>query len=148
MSFAKRALEKEQVDCKVPWLFDELSLSEKECNSTEYNLVHRSMDDVFNKMYGNAISECQRNCKEVKYESKMRFFKLMDGLADSYELEDIAGYQTIYMFLKSDVRVEELIPTLTFWGLISACGGSLGLFLGFSFYGLVSSALELLQNKA
>ena len=72
----------------------------------------------------------------------------MDGLADSYELEDIAGYQTIYMFLKSDVRVEELIPTLTFWGLISACGGSLGLFLGFSFYGLVSSALELLQNKA
>ena len=48
----------------------------------------------------------------------------------------------------TDVEVREDVTLVNFNGLISSVGGSLGLFLGFSFYQFLLSVMYFLMSRA
>ncbi len=140
MSIIKENLTSQILDCKTPWSIAELNLdylSDRECNETEYNLVFEIYYSTFLKSFFNNIPSCPRNCVDV-------IFKQLNGTVPFLNKEDMEGRQIINLYFeKSKATIQEFTPTLTTWGLISACGGSLGLFLGFSCYGLAQSSIDL-----
>ena len=147
MSIIKENLTSQILDCKTPWSISELNLSDRECNETEYDMVFEIYFATFKESFFNNIPNCPRSCEDVIYNSRVQFFKKLNGMVHYLRKEDMQGRQIISLyFAKSEATLEEFIPTLTTWGLISACGGSLGLFPGFSCFGLVSNALDLIKQ--
>ena len=65
-----------------------------------------------------------------------------------FPLEEIKQHQLVNLFYKKKEVLEiEDIPILSFWGFVSSCGGSLGLFLGFSCYGTISSLIDNTKER-
>ena len=149
MPFAKKQLKQEKLACKTPWIFEGINNEQRECNETEHDLVFENIAKLYKRYVTNSIPGCFWSCSAIRYQSRLRFYKPIDGLLYYENLKDIVGHQVIYIyFYKDEATVEDYIPTLSTWGLISACGGSLGLFLGFSCYGLALSSIDLLKQRA
>ena len=92
------------------------------------------------------------SCKETKYEFVLDEMSLYVGadLAGGaiFPLEEIREHQIVNIFYKKNKVLEiEDIPILSFWGFVSSCGGSLGLFLGFSCYGTISSLIDSTKER-
>ena len=70
----------------------------------------------------------------------------MDGV-DGIEIEE--GFQLIGIYYQkwNAILEQEEIPILSSWGFISSCGGTLGLFLGFSFYGTIISIIDMIKES-
>ena len=63
-------------------------------------------------------------------------------------LEEMRHHQFVNIFYEKEEVLEiEDIPILSFWGFVSSCGGSLGLFLGFSCYGTISSLIDNTKER-
>ena len=66
--------------------------------------------------------------------SGVSFFKPMD---------EVIGYQYMIIFYEdTDVQINEEIPVMSLWVFISSCGGTLGLFLGFSCHSAIFYCLK------
>ena len=90
------------------------------------------------------------SCKERKYEISVDRSSLYDGASVNgyFTLEEMKNHQFINIYyVNNEVMEIEEIPILSLWGFISSCGGSLGLFLGFSCYGTISSLIECTKEK-
>lgn len=60
---------------------------------------------------------------------------------------DLGSTQVINLFYETTyVKHEFEIPVMSIWGLMSSIGGSLGLFLGFSCFSVVSAFIDRLQE--
>ena len=56
----------------------------------------------------------------------------------------------VYIFIfyeTNDVIYNEEVPLMTVWDFIGACGGNLGLFLGFSFSTFFDCLIDLMSKK-
>ena len=59
------------------------------------------------------------------------------------DVHELSGHQLLFIFYETnDVLHKQEIPILNIWGFISSCGGSLGLFLGFSINTTIFSILD------
>ncbi len=149
LSVVQTRLDAKKLDCKTPWLFDELAKGLRECNETEYQSVFDTVNSVFIDNLRLNVSECPQLCEEVQYQTKIRFYEILNGVQFYEPMDEVNGHQKVYFYFgTNNATLQQYIPTLTLWGLISACGGSLGLFLGFSFYNLVSSLLRYAKKPS
>ena len=88
------------------------------------------------------------SCKKANYEISLDKVSLYDGASlvsggKYFLLEEMRHHQFVNIYYdKNEVLEIEDIPILSFWGFVSSCGGSLGLFLGFSCYGTISSLID------
>ena len=142
-----KELKSKKLKCKTPWLFESLiEPSMKECNESEYDQVYKALYDVFsNNLLG--LNNCPDICNEVKYKSKARFHAKLSGVEFYDDISEFDGASIVYFFYgKDEATVLQYIPTLSTWGFISSCGGSLGLFLGFSFYNIITFALHQIDR--
>ena len=83
-----------------------------------------------------------------KYEVKLNSMELKYGVSlPTKTSERMKGYQTVWLFYDSrDVVKYQQIPILSFWGFVSSVGGSLGLFLGFSFYSIIFPLIDNIKK--
>ena len=88
------------------------------------------------------------NCAEPTYTTSAHRFSLYNGIVNHIPLEKVNNTILIYLFYQStDVKNSQQIPIMTFWGFISATGGSLGLFLGFSCLSSVWTLFDMFEKK-
>ena len=85
-------------------------------------------------------------CDEEIWEVVTHEYSLKSGVSlfKAGAVEEVKGNQLIFIYYEvTDVKEIEEIPILSVWGFISSCGGTLGLFLGFSCH---SAIFYLLLN--
>ena len=88
------------------------------------------------------------NCKETTYETSLHRYFMRSGVAHHMPLEKVNNSILIYLFYQStDVKNSQQTPLMTFWGFISACGGSLGLFLGVSCLSSVWTFINMIEKN-
>ena len=71
---------------------------------------------------------------------------IFDGLFGTEVKEGVQIIDIYYKNEKTYVEEEEL-RILSLWGFISSCGGTFGLFIGFSFYGTITSILDMIKES-
>ena len=97
-------------------------------------------------------------CGVLKYDVKMQSYGILDvalGLMQfrqhiypEIKADQIKDEQWLIIFYDStDVIHYQQIPIRNFWGFVSAAGGSLGLFLGFSCYSVLSYCNDCIKAK-
>ena len=124
-SFFERYIENPLPDCT--------SLEKEKCSSLLlYNL-------------GNVYSQCTSQCTTKEYSARFTF----TGLELPY-LNMRYGNKSADLILFYGTTARTLVQE--YWvydtkGMIGTLGGSLGLFLGFSFYGVISDLLDLLWKR-
>ena len=87
-------------------------------------------------------------CNEEIYEVITHEYSLESGVSLFSSVEAIKGYQLIFIYYEvTDVKEIEEIPILSIWGFISSCGGTLGLFLGFSCHSAIFYLLLNIEKR-
>ena len=106
--------------------------------AANYNMSRRvssSHHDLMQLVFSNMFTV--QKLHEYSLESGVSLFK-------AGAVEEVKGNQLIFIYYEvTDVKEIEEIPILSVWGFISSCGGTLGLFLGFSCH---SAIFYLLLN--
>ena len=88
------------------------------------------------------------NCDTENYMTSLRFYTLKDGLQYFKNITEYENTQILIIYYEStDVFHYQTAPILSIWEFISQCGGSLGLFLGFSFYNSLIFLRDFLRQK-
>ena len=88
------------------------------------------------------------SCAELTYTTTTHKLALTNGIVNHLPLEKVQDSILLYIFYQStDVKNSQQIPIMTFWGFISAAGGSMGLFLGFSCLSSVWSLFDLMEKR-
>ena len=97
-------------------------------------------------------------CEVTKYDVKMQSYGPADiafGLTEfrKHLYPERMGNQTddeqwlIIFYDSTDVIHYQRIPILSIWSFVSSAGGSLGLFLGFSGYSVLSYFIDYMKGK-
>ena len=113
-----------------------LNFKDTECE-TVYD--HTCMVWEFKYALDEIIQKCPKNCVNVQYTGKSTFSLPTTGDASKYERK----YNLYFISTKTTVEEEYLI--MDFTGLIGAIGGTLGLFIGFSFKEITTLLIEGLR---
>ena len=81
----------------------------------------------------------------------MQFYGLGDiGVYPEINVSQIKDeqLQSLLIFYDStDIIHYQQIPILSIWSFVSSAGGSLGLFLGFSFYSILSHCYDYIKER-
>ena len=92
----------------------------------------------FNTALNEIIDKCPRNCENVQYSGKSTFLLPTTGNDTYYR-------KYALIFANKKIAVEEEYLIMDFTGLIGAVGGTLGLFIGFSFKEITSLLIDGLK---
>ena len=108
--------------------------SVKICESAqENNCMAQAIDNIWHK----ASKECPKNCHILEYTGKVKYYQ-------PNSLTAIADWS--YIFPLSEMVVYDQYLIYDFVGMIGSIGGSLGLFIGFSFLDLIFYLINLMQK--
>lgn len=84
------------------------------------------------------FKRCTKNCEVVSYQTSTTNIKLYGR----------TNVTTIYVMAESlDTTIEEEVYVYDFTTIISSLGGSLGLFLGFSFLDVALRLVQMLEER-
>ena len=88
-------------------------------------------------------------CVVPKYDVKIQFYGLGDiGAYPEINSSQIKDEQWLLVIYDStDIIHYQQIPILSIWSFVSSAGGSLGLFLGFSFYSILSHCYDYIKGR-
>ena len=112
-----------------------LDFKDTECE-TVYD--HTCMAWEFNDVLNEIIKKCPKNCVNVQFTGKSTFL-----LPISEDVKFSRKYNLYFVSTKTAVEEEYLI--MDFTGLIGAIGGTLGLFIGFSFKEITTFLVDGLE---
>ena len=88
------------------------------------------------------LEECQRSCTQVDY-----YANVMDSNSiDRFWPED-HDKEICYGFATTVIKVDEEYLIYGFADMVGSVGGSLGMFLGFSFFDQIFHLLEMIQER-
>ena len=94
------------------------------------------------------LGRCSESYFDITTEKTTPFdgASFFDGL---FGVEFEEGFQFIQIYYQkwNEIVEHEEIPILSSWGFLSSCGGTLGLFLGFSFYGTIVSIIDMIKES-
>ena len=90
------------------------------------------------KNWNTFLTSCPNSCKQYEYQGKM---KSLDGY---YNNSKATGLDYLYLSGYIEVHKEYLVYELD--DVIGSIGGTLGLFIGFSFLGLLKYFFETIKN--
>ena len=98
---------------------------------------------------GNLFYLFLEKCEAPKYDVKILTWGLNDlSLYPKAKIDRIKNEKWLFIYFdKTDVVYYQQIPILSIWSFISSAGGSIGLFLGFSCYSVLSYCNDYLQQK-
>ena len=99
---------------------------------------HTCMAWEFNDVLNEIIKKCPKNCVNVQFTGKSTFL-----LPISEDVKFSRKYNLYFVSTKTAVEEEYLI--MDFTGLIGAIGGTLGLFIGFSFKEITTFLVDGLE---
>ena len=105
---------------------------EEEFSSFDKIMVHR-----YGK--GNFFSACKSSCIQYQYEGQTTFTKEQDVIKN--------GVMFGYVFLSDEIQIFEEYLMFGMNDLIGTVGGHCGLFIGFSFYGFISTFLQYFHKR-
>lgn len=98
---------------------------------------------IFNDALNEVLEKCPKNCENIQYSGKSTFVLPTD--------ENHTYSRTLaYRFASKNIEVEEEYIIMDETGVIGAVGGTLGLFIGFSFRDIISlfiSGLKFICKK-
>ena len=87
----------------------------------------------------NLIKDCNSSCVQSQYFGQTIFSKGRTNRVNEIEIS--------YEFPSNEVQIVEEYLMFGFNELIGTIGGHSGLFIGFSFYGFISTILEYIKSK-
>ena len=118
-------------------------------NKTQFDLCK---DHQSNKCLGEKITQrlqeelrledCHRSCIQIDYFAKVKNTNSLRRFWPEYMSKEIC-----YRFETTVVTIEEEYLIFGFPDMIGSVGGSLGLFLGFSFFDQINSVIEMIHQK-
>ena len=94
----------------------------------------KSLENIWNKF----LTTCPNSCTQFQFQGKM---KSLDGYFNNSKS---TGLDYLYLSGYIEVHKEYLVYELD--DVIGSIGGTLGLFIGFSFLGLVKHFFETIKN--
>ena len=89
-----------------------------------------------------ALDGCPIMCQEVRYD--IRVSQLGENTMNIEEKSEVSAVYASYASSKIKIEEEYLLMGPT--AIISATGGSLGLFLGFSCFGAIWNIIEMIET--
>ena len=88
------------------------------------------------------LEECQRSCTQIDYYANVMDSNTIDRFwPDNHDKEICYGYATTV------IKVDEEYLIYGFADMVGSVGGSLGMFLGFSFFDQIFHLLEMIQER-
>ena len=88
-----------------------------------------------------ALDGCPIMCQEVRYDIRV------SQLGENAMSAGISGVSGVYAaYASSKIKIEEEYLLMGGTAIISATGGSLGLFLGFSCFGAIWNIFEMIET--
>ena len=98
-------------------------------------------DKIFVNNYysGQIFSFCNSSCTQYQYEGQTSFY--MEQINVPHEV------RFSYVFPSNEIQIFEEYLMFGVNDLIGTIGGHSGLFIGFSFYGFISTILQYVKNK-
>ena len=103
-------------------------------NNTEYEICSHIMTTCYySKMVKNA---CPTNCKRMEIDGKVSKLNGISRLVKSNEMHVLIKFRTMEIEEHDEVWIQEI------YNFIGTVGGSLGLFIGFSYTGFVGQILD------
>ena len=127
--------------CSNPCMPNNSKLSEKlgKCKTAQevYCMLHFAMD--VHVLTSNKLDDCQRPCSYTEYVGKLYKHTKFEGNDHNYVTWS-------YKFAFDDVKVNEEYLIYDTVGVIGVVGGTLGLFIGFSFKDLINDIIDFVQN--
>ena len=94
---------------------------------------------VNNYESGDIFSFCNSSCTQYQYEGQTSFY--LEQINVSHEV------MFSYVFPSNEIQVFEEYLMFGINDLIGTVGGHSGLFIGFSFFGFISTILDYIRNK-
>ena len=131
----------EDIEC-LPKVFKSLGkidLSEFDTCKNETNVIYQLYSDVFQKI---DTKICPKSCNIKKYLGEIVF---EEDIA-VYGLSNNTFFTTFEFAPPYKVNISEQYLIYDFIGLVGSVGGTLGLFIGFSFYDIISRFCNKLRN--
>ena len=104
-----------------------------------------SSDEKVMRDVGGKTLSCLEQKKYKLYSAKMEIIDMINENEDFYV--DSMNSHFVFRFSSNNRHVYQEVLILDEIGLIGSLGGSLGLFVGFSFFGYVMPLLEALFDK-
>ena len=100
-----------------------------------------SFDKIMVHKYGKGefFSACKSSCTQYQYEGQRTFTKEQEVIDN--------GVMFGYVFLSDEIQIFEEYLMFGVNDLIGTVGGHCGLFIGFSFYGCISTFLQYFQKS-
>ena len=88
-------------------------------------------------------------CHRVTYKRNPQYYDIYSGLIHVANIDINDEKKVVYLFVENtDVEVSRQVPVMTFWGFVSSCGGSMGLFLGFSFLSTLFDLYSWMEKRS
>ena len=100
----------------------------------EYVCMKWKINDVFNKIH----EECPKHCSATQFTGKRTFILHHDKNDDEGKYE----FYWYYLFSSKEIEVNEEYLLYDITGVIGAVGGTLGLFIGFSFRDVIVHIID------
>ena len=105
-------------------------------------ICHDSKKEIWNhleKKWNNFLTTCPNSCTQFEYQGKM---KSLVGYVN-----DTKRIWMDYLFLSGYVEVHQEYLLYEIDDVIGSIGGTLGLFIGFSFLGILKNVIETIKNQ-
>ena len=124
-------------------LFDQSNLSLPICGSKESaENTYRVQTDYFSKLVPDDVPCSQISYKyEIDYQSQNSYYDLNSSENNNYTFFDLL---TFYYKLETEEKTETLLYDAV--NFLSAAGGNLGLFIGFSCLSVMLTMIDLISD--
>ena len=93
---------------------------------------------IFNNALNDVLENCPKSCENVQYSGKSTFLLPTDE-------NHTYSRKWSFVFANKKIEVEEEYIIMDTTGVIGAVGGTLGLFIGFSFRDIISLLIDGLK---
>ena len=114
---------------------NDLAFKDKECQTVGDRVC---MMWKFNSALNEVLEKCPKNCENVQYNGKSTFLLQTDE-------DHTYSRKWNYAFANKKIEVEEEYIIMDETGVIGAVGGTLGLFIGFSFRDITGLLIDGLK---
>ena len=89
------------------------------------------------KNLSNHINNCQKSCKTIEFKGNVKTYEGWD---------DFEGLRLMMYYSSNEINVQEEYLLYDIVDVVGIVGGNLGLFIGFSFVGLVTKFFSMLND--